>query len=133
LIGGPVLVYQGTCRFCCVATGVVLAWDRGHQVRPVALETPEAAELLAGVPVERHACSWHLVNAEGALFSAGDAFPELFRVLPGGGGLAVLAGARPGLTERAYFAISSRRGSIGRALPDRIVGWGRDLIAARSG
>jgi predicted DCC family thiol-disulfide oxidoreductase YuxK len=131
-VSRPVLVYQGTCRFCCVAVSLVLAWDRGHRLRPLALETTEAQELLTSVPTAARAVSWHLVDVEGGVFSAGDAFPELFRLLPGGRGLAVLSGVRPAMTGRAYVAVASRRGTIGRALPDRLVSRARRLIADRS-
>ncbi len=129
----PVLVYQGTCRFCCLLTGLILEWDRDHRIRPVALETAEAAELLAGVPVDARGRSWHLFNEQGELFSAGDAFPELFALLPGGRGLAALSGVRPGLTGQSYAAVAASRGAIGRVLPDRAVGWARRRIEARSG
>lgn len=128
----PTLVYQGTCRFCCAVTSLVLLWDRDRRLRPVALETAEATDLLCDVPVDLHACSWHLVDADGEVFSAGDAFPELFAMLPGGRGLAALSGVRPGLTQQAYAAVASRRGAIGHVLPDRAVGWARGVIAERS-
>ncbi len=128
----PVLVYQGTCRFCCLVTSLILEWDRGRRIRPVALETAEAAQLLASVPPEERGRSWHLFDEQGGLFSAGDAFPELFALLPGGRGLAALSGVRPGLTAQAYTALASSRGTIGRVLPDRAVGWARGVIADRS-
>jgi len=132
-VSQPVLVYQGTCRFCCLVTSLVLEWDRDHRIRPVALETEEAAKLLASVPPDERARSWHLFDEEGVLFSAGDAFPELFALLPGGRGLAALSGVRPGLTAQAYAAVASSRSTIGRVLPERAVGWARGVIAGRSG
>jgi predicted DCC family thiol-disulfide oxidoreductase YuxK len=131
-VSRPALVYQGTCRFCCAVTSLVLVWDRDRRLRPVALETAEATDLLREVPIDLHARSWHLVDTDGAVFSAGNAFPELFALLPGGRGLAALSGVRPGLTQQAYAAVASRRGAIGRALPDRAVGWARGVIDGRS-
>jgi len=113
-------------------TSLILEWDRDHRLRPVALETGEATDLLASVPVDARSRSWHLINEEGALFSAGDAFPELFALLPGGQGLAALSGVRPGVTRQAYAGVASSRSAIGRVLPDRAVGWARSVIAGRS-
>jgi len=132
-VSQPVLVYQGTCRFCCLVTSLILESDRDHRLRPVALETEEAAKLLARVPPDARSRSWHLFNEEGELFSAGDAFPELFALLPGGRGLAALSGVRPGLTGRAYATVASNRSAIGRVLPDRSVSWARSTIGRRSG
>jgi predicted DCC family thiol-disulfide oxidoreductase YuxK len=132
-VNRAVLVYQGTCRFCCVVTSLVLLWDRNRRIRPVALETAEAAELLASLPADVRGRSWHLIDSGGALFSAGDAFPELLRLLPGGRGPAMMSGVRPGVTARAYTAISSRRSAIGRALPELVVRGARAVIAGRSG
>jgi predicted DCC family thiol-disulfide oxidoreductase YuxK len=96
---------------------VVLAWDRRRRLRPVALQDPEADALLGGMDEERKMASWHLVDAEGGVHSAGAGIPALLRLLPGGGPLATLAARFPKAADRLYFAVANRRDKIGPKLP----------------
>jgi predicted DCC family thiol-disulfide oxidoreductase YuxK len=109
-----VLVFDADCRFCRRALERVLALDRRRRLRPVALQDPEADELLAALAPEERAASWHLVAEDGRVFSAGAAFPPLLRLLPGGRPLAVLAERFPGATERGYRLAARNRGRLGR-------------------
>ena len=61
--------------------------------------------------------SWHLVDAEGRVHSAGRGLPELFRLLPGGRPLAEVFARLPAASERFYFAIANNRDKIGPKLP----------------
>ena len=85
------LIYDSDCGFCRWLLAKLLAWDRRGALRPVALETEEADRLLAGMPKERQMASWHLVDADGRVSSAGAGFAPVFRLLPGGSPLASLA------------------------------------------
>ncbi len=105
-----VILFDGDCGFCRRSVARILCWDRQGRLRPVALQDPEADTLLGSMEAERKWASWHLVTAEGRVYSAGAAFPPLLRLLPGGRPLAVLAAALPGLTERAYQWVSRTRG-----------------------
>jgi predicted DCC family thiol-disulfide oxidoreductase YuxK len=111
---GAVLLYDSDCGFCRWAVDRVLAWDRRKQLRPVALQDPEADQLLQGIDAETKMGSWHLVTAEGRVFSGGAVAPPLLRLLPGGRPLAGIAAAFPGLTERAYRWVSRNRDRFGR-------------------
>jgi predicted DCC family thiol-disulfide oxidoreductase YuxK len=93
----------------------ILRWDRHRRLRPVAMQDPEAGELLAGMEEPARTGSWHLVTADGRVYSAGAAFPPLLRLLPGGRPLAVLASAFPGLTERGYRWVARTRGPAVRS------------------
>jgi predicted DCC family thiol-disulfide oxidoreductase YuxK len=110
------LLYDSDCGFCRRALAGVLVWDRHGRLRPVSLRDPEADELLADMPPERRAASWHLVTPDGRVHSAGAGFPPLLRLLPGGRPLAALAAAFPGATERGYRVVARNRGRLGRAL-----------------
>jgi predicted DCC family thiol-disulfide oxidoreductase YuxK len=104
-----VLLYDEDCGFCRWSLDKILAWDRAERVRPLAIQSEEGARLLAPVAPEARLDSWHLVRADGKLFSGGAAAEPLARLLPGGRPLAAVFAAFPGLTERAYgFAARNR-------------------------
>lgn len=113
------ILYDADCGFCRWSTERILAWDRRGWLRPVALQDPEADELLPGMSEERKMGSWHLVTADGEVYSGGDAVPELLRLLPGGTRLASLAAAAPGLTDSAYDLVSRHRDRLARLLGKR--------------
>jgi predicted DCC family thiol-disulfide oxidoreductase YuxK len=104
------IVYDRSCGFCRRSVERILRWDRNHRLRPVALQDPEARELLEGMDDEQMMASWHLVTADGRVYSAGAAVPPLLRLLPGGRPLAALAAASPRATERAYRHVARTRG-----------------------
>ena len=108
-----VLFYDGDCGFCRWCVAKVLAWDRDGSVTPLAIQSPEAAELLAGVQPERRLASWHFLDASGAVFSAGAAFSPLLRLLPGGSPLAAFARRYPRGVERVYRVVASNRTLLG--------------------
>jgi len=83
----------------------------------VALQSAEAARLLHELPEERRQASWHLVEADGTVRSAGAGFVPLFRLLPGAGPAAAVVERYPGPAERAYRLVANRRSLLGRALP----------------
>ena len=111
-----VLLYDRDCGFCRWSTDRILAWDRRGAVRAVALQSDETERLLTGIGRERAMASWHLVTADGRVFSAGDALAPLVRLLPAGTPAAALAEAFPRATERAYRWIARHRESLGSAL-----------------
>jgi predicted DCC family thiol-disulfide oxidoreductase YuxK len=135
------LIYDSDCGFCRWCLGKVLAWDRRRVVRPVALGTPEANRLLAEVPAAEQPKSWHLVDSDGQVRSAGAGFPPLLQMLPGGGPLAAATAKLPGATESAYRFISGNRSLWGKLVTDgakrradkRIAGRLRHKTAATSG
>ncbi|MGH3042198.1 MAG: thiol-disulfide oxidoreductase DCC family protein [Gaiellaceae bacterium] len=104
------ILFDARCGYCRRTVERILRWDRRGRLRPVALQDPEADELLGGMDEERKLASWHLVAADGRVYSAGAAFPPLLRLLPGGRPLAALTETFPGLTERAYQWVAHTRG-----------------------
>jgi predicted DCC family thiol-disulfide oxidoreductase YuxK len=108
-----VILFDSRCGFCRRSVARFLTWDRHRRLRPVALQDPEADALLGGMDQEQKMASWHLVAADGSVYSAGAAFPPLLRLLPGGRPLAALAAAFPGLTERGYRWVARTHGPLG--------------------
>jgi predicted DCC family thiol-disulfide oxidoreductase YuxK len=143
------ILYDPDCGFCRVCVAVVLRWDRGRRLRPVALTSTEGKELLPGMPKEQRMASWHLVEArwwvcvaENAtethhprIWSAGAAFSPLFRLLPGGGCLARLTDRFPRAAEGGYRFVADHRTAFGRPLPGAARRWADRVISesARNG
>jgi predicted DCC family thiol-disulfide oxidoreductase YuxK len=127
------LIYDSDCGFCRWCLGKVLAWDRRGAVRPLALGTPEANRLLADVPVAERPRSWHLVDSDGEVRSAGAGFPPLLRLLPGGGAFAAATSRFPDATERAYRAVSENRSLFGKLVTDGAKRRADERIARRAG
>jgi predicted DCC family thiol-disulfide oxidoreductase YuxK len=126
------LIYDSDCGFCRWCLGKLLAWDRRRAVRPIALGTPEADRLLAGMPAAKRMSSWHLVDAAGGVHSAGAGFAPLLSVLPAGGPLAAVAARFPHATERAYRLVSGNRIFFGRWVTDGAKRRADRRIAART-
>jgi predicted DCC family thiol-disulfide oxidoreductase YuxK len=130
-VARPLLLYDDDCGFCRVCVALVLTWDRRGALRPVALQSEEAARLLGGMPEQERMASWHLAGREGGVSSAGGAFPPLLRELPGGAGLAALAERFPGTVERGYALVARHRSALGRALPDSARRWADVTVERR--
>ena len=109
------VLYDRDCAFCKWALDKILAWDRRHRLRPVAIQSEKGQRLLAAIPPERRLESWHLVG-RGGLRSGGAAAPPLFAALPGGRPLAALLRAFPGLTDHAYRWVAEHRALLARLL-----------------
>ena len=114
-----VILFDNDCGFCKWSLSKILAWDRHGRLRPVALQSPEADDLLIGMNPERKRASWHLMAPDGRTYSGGQAVAHLARLLPGGVPIAVLASAVPRTTDRAYRWVARHRDRLGRALGER--------------
>jgi predicted DCC family thiol-disulfide oxidoreductase YuxK len=112
------LLYDRDCGFCRWCLGKVLAWDRRRSLRAVSIQSPEGERLLAGMPESERLASWHLVDGEHTVRSAGAAFPGLFRQLPGGAPLAGLTSRIPTATDRAYRWVAGNRSRWGKLVTD---------------
>jgi predicted DCC family thiol-disulfide oxidoreductase YuxK len=123
------ILYDPDCGFCRVCVAVVLSWDRQGRLRPVPLGTEEAGDLLAGMPEEEQMASWHLGLRDGTVRSAGAAFSPLFRLLPAGAPLALLAERFPGTAERGYRWVADRRTAFGRPIPAAAKRWADRVIS----
>lgn len=127
------LLYDSGCGFCRWCVARVLGADRRRVLRPVPIQGPEGAALLAGLDEEARMASWHLVNADGRRASAGAAVAPLLRILPGGAPAARLAERVPRAVDGAYRSLVRRRGPLGRLVTAGAARRARARIAERSG
>jgi predicted DCC family thiol-disulfide oxidoreductase YuxK len=113
------VLYDAECGFCKWLLAGLLRRDRAGGLRPVALQRPEADDLLADLaPAERMA-SWHLISPTGERRSGGDAVAPLLRLLPRGQVPAVAFARFPRLTERGYRWVAGHRTQLSRWVPMR--------------
>jgi predicted DCC family thiol-disulfide oxidoreductase YuxK len=112
-----VVLYDADCGFCTWLLAGLLRADRGARLRPIALQRPEADDLLPDLaPAERMA-SWHLISPTHARHSGGAAVAPLLRLLPGGRVPAVAFARIPRLTERGYRWVADHRSQLSRWVP----------------
>lgn len=110
------VIYDEDCGFCRWSAERLRVWDRRGALRFVPLGSREAAEVLRDVPADERSMSWHLVEPDGRVRSAGGAVAPLLRRLPGGSVPASLADAAPVTTERVYAFVARHRDELGRLL-----------------
>ena len=108
------MLYDRDCGFCVWSLAWVLAWDRGHRLRPLPLQDETARTMLGGMDHERMFASAHLVTPEGTVHSGGDAVVPILRLLPGGAPLAPVAAAMSGASRVGYNWVARNRGLLGR-------------------
>lgn len=106
------------CKFILAR---ILELDRGRY-RPLALQDPRAAELLPGLGEEERMRSFHVVDPDGTVHSAGDGLAEL------------IPGLRrfPRLASRAYWLVAGNRNMLGKLVPDAARRQARRRIDAES-
>jgi predicted DCC family thiol-disulfide oxidoreductase YuxK len=111
------VLYDADCGFCMSLLSALLRWDRAGRLHPIALQRPEADDLLQELtPAERMA-SWHLISPSGERRSEGAAVPPLLRLLPGGRLPAAGFARFPRLTDRGYRWVAERRSQLSKWVP----------------
>ena len=114
-----VVLYDNDCGFCRWSVDRLKAWDRRDRLRAVALQSPEADDLLPRLSESERMASWFIVGQDGRVASAGSGVPVLLRLLPFGGLPAFVASLFPQTTERAYWRVARNRDRLGRMLGAR--------------
>jgi predicted DCC family thiol-disulfide oxidoreductase YuxK len=108
------LLYDADCGFCRWSVDKILGWELQRRLRPLALQDPEADQLLSGLDPATRSASWHLVAPDRRVYSGGAVAAPLLRLLPGGRPFATLFRAFPSLTERGYRWVARNRDRFGR-------------------
>ena len=106
------VLYDADCGLCKWLLAGLLRRDRAVRLRPIALQRPEADDLLPDLaPAERMA-SWHLISPAGVRRSGGAAVASLLRLLPRGRVPAVAFARFPRLSERGYRWVAEHRSQL---------------------
>ena len=113
------LLYDADCGFCRWSSDRVRRWDRRGSLRVLPIQSAGAQALLGDMDEERKMASWHLVAEDGAVRSGGAGVAPLFRLLPGGKPLAMIAAAFPKSTDRLYRFVAGNREKLGRMLGEQ--------------
>lgn len=117
---GPwIVLYDADCGFCKWLLAILLRWDRTAHLRPIALQRPEADDLLGELEPAERTASWHLISPTGIRHSGGAALPPLLRLLAGGQLPAAAFARFPGLTDRGYRWVTEHRSQLSRLVPTR--------------
>ena len=112
------VLYDSDCGFCKSSLALLLQVDRRHRLRPLALGTTEADELLADLTPDQRAASWHLIAPSNQRWSAGQALAPLLRLLgPAGRAPAALLDRIPQSADSGYAWVARHRSALGRWLP----------------
>jgi predicted DCC family thiol-disulfide oxidoreductase YuxK len=114
------VLYDDDCGLCKWLLAGLLAWDRGGHLRPLALQRPEAAALLADLTPAERMESWYLIAPGGERHAAGAALAPLLRQLPGGTIAAVVPARAPRCTERGYRWVATHRARLSRLIPQAL-------------
>jgi len=111
-----IVLYDRDCGFCRWSLARLLDLDLRRRLRPVALQDPQADELLRDMSAHERFASAHLVTSDGRIHSGGHAVAPLLRVLPAGMPLSLVARLVPGLIGLGYGWVVRNRGLLGRGL-----------------
>jgi predicted DCC family thiol-disulfide oxidoreductase YuxK len=115
------LLYDRDCGLCRTVTGASLALDHAHRLRPLALQSSKATEVLQGMDPEERLASFHLVEVRtGRVSSAGAGLAELATMLPGGRLTGSALRLAPAASERIYRLVANHRQRIGPWIPSRL-------------
>jgi len=79
------LVFDSDCGPCTHFKNVVSFLDTSGRIRYMGLSEADSSGLLDAVPVDLRCRSFHLISPSGEVKSGPSAFPDLARLLPGGG------------------------------------------------
>jgi predicted DCC family thiol-disulfide oxidoreductase YuxK len=113
------LLYDADCGFCRWTSDRIQRWDRRGALRAIPIQSAEGNALLGDMSDEKKLASWHFVDEQGVVRSAGAGAAPLFRHLPGGAPLAMIAGAFPKTTDRLYRLMARNRERFGRLLGEQ--------------
>ena len=134
--GDWVVLYDSDCGLCKWLLSGLLRRDRSRRLHPIALQRPEAEELLAELTPDERMASWHLISPDGERLSGGGALAPLLQLLPGGRLPAAGVARFPGLTDRAYRWVAAHRVQLSRWVPQSLKllpSWGSGRVGVRAG
>src|SRR5436305_12960001 len=97
-----IVLYDADCRVCVWLLAGLLRRDRDGRLRSLALQHPDADDLLADLTPAERLASWHLISTDGTRHSGGAALSPLLAMLPRGRVPSAVLKRVPRLTDRGY-------------------------------
>jgi predicted DCC family thiol-disulfide oxidoreductase YuxK len=110
------LLYDDDCSFCRWSADRIRRWVSRGALAFASIQSVTGQELLRSIPGEIRLDSMHVVNADGRVWSGGEAVRVLLDALPGGSLPALVAGSFPEATDRLYRLVARNRTTFGRWL-----------------
>ena len=126
-----VVLYDADCGVCVWLLAGLLRRDRARRLRSLALQHPDADELLADLTPAERIASWHLISSTGARQSGGAALAPLLALLPHGRAPATALARVPGVTDRGYRWTAEHRAQLGKLVPARFKRRAREGVVER--
>jgi predicted DCC family thiol-disulfide oxidoreductase YuxK len=114
-----IVLYDADCRVCVWLLAGLLRRDRAGRLRSLALQHPDADDLLADLTPAERLASWHLISPAGVRRSGGAALSPLLAMLPNGRVPSAVLARVPGLTDRGYRWIAEHRTQLAKLVPAR--------------
>jgi predicted DCC family thiol-disulfide oxidoreductase YuxK len=112
-----VVLYDADCGLCKWLLSGLLRWDRAERLHPLALQRPEADDLMQELTPDERMASWHLISPSGERHSGGSALPPLLRLLPAGRLPAAVFARFPRFTEEGYRWVAQHRSWLSKLIP----------------
>jgi predicted DCC family thiol-disulfide oxidoreductase YuxK len=114
-----IVLYDADCRVCIWLLAGLLRRDRDGRLRSLALQHPDADDLLADLTPAERLASWHLISPDGVRHSGGAALSPLLALLPHGRVQSAVLARVPGLTDRGYRWTAEHRTQLAKLVPAR--------------
>jgi predicted DCC family thiol-disulfide oxidoreductase YuxK len=130
-VNNLIVLYDSDCGFCGVILAMLLTWDRANRLDPISIQSARGEELLIDLARQDRLESWHLIDAQGTLYSGGAGIPVIFDALPWGAPIARIASQFPRTTSRAYEWVAGHRVLLGRSLKAQPRAWAARVITER--
>lgn len=113
----PVVLYDADCGFCTWVVDRLAMRVEPGAIEIVPLQSPRADALLDGrVDEQTKWESWHLVDADGSLYSGGAALPHVLRHVRGGRVAGRVAARFPRTSSGLYKVVARNRDRLGRVV-----------------
>jgi predicted DCC family thiol-disulfide oxidoreductase YuxK len=125
------VLYDADCGVCVWLLSIVLRCDRAERLRSLALQRPQADDLLVDLTPAERIASWHLISPTGARHSGGAALAPLLALLPHGRAPAAALAHVPGVTDRGYRWIAEHRAQLAKLVPARVKRRARERVLLR--
>ena len=125
------VLYDGGCGFCIWTIAGFLRLDRRHRLTTGSIQVNRA--LLGPMSDAEALGSFHVVEPDGRVRSAGAALAAVLSALPLGRPFGWALGRVPRTADRLYYLVATRRGPLARLLPERSKQRARELVGVPPG